>query len=173
VAKSYPQAKGRSSGGRHFRIPHQVSGHPNFIKLTAYPNKLLIDLGRQFVGSNNGDLCATWSLMEGRGWKSRETLNDALRELEYYGFIVMTQQGDRKKPTLYALGWRNIDKATGEHRELLNTMPNSWKAERKKFIKPSTRRTSKNKKAKKSVTRNAGQTSTVCGSKNNVVGLPR
>jgi len=31
------------------------------------------DLGRQYNGKNNGDLCATWSMMAKRGWSSRST----------------------------------------------------------------------------------------------------
>lgn len=161
MAKTYSKNKGRrSSRGSFLALPKTVIDHDNFLKLSYHANKLLIDLGSQYYGTNNGDLCATWSFMVVRGWKSKETLNDALRELEYYGFIVVTQYGDRKKPTLYGLSWKEIDKATGDCRHLLNKVSGNWKRVRKQFVNPSKRR-----RQKKSVTRYTGQTGTAVGAK--------
>jgi len=157
---SYEKNKGRAKNKRYFALPHHVTGHPNYIKLSGFANRLIIDIGRQYYGSNNGDLCATWSLMKERGWVSKETLNDALRELEHYGFIVVTQYGNRKKPTLYAIGWRRIDTSTGECKQLEGTVPNAWVIEKAPFVKPSAKR-----RLKKSVTRNTGQTGTEYGVK--------
>lgn len=152
--------KGRSSSKRYFGIPYTITECANFIKLSAQANKLLIDIGRQFRGSNNGDLCATWSVMSLRGWKSRETLNDALRELEYYGFIVVTQYGNRKLPTLYALTWLKVDKSKKDTGITINQVPSGWRDEKAVFIKPSSRRLSKRAKQKKPVTLIACQTDT-------------
>lgn len=161
MAKTYSKNKGRrSSRGSFLALPKTVIDHDNFLKLSYHANKLLIDLGSQYYGTNNGDLCATWSFMVERGWKSKETLNNSLRELEYYGFIVVTRYGDRKRPTLYGFTWRRIDKAIGDCKHLANQITNDWKKVRKQFVSPSKRR-----KQKKSVTRLAGQTSTAGGAK--------
>lgn len=112
--KQLQRSKNRSGEGGFFAIPHSVTASSNFIKLSAHGVKLLIDLGGQYRGKNNGDLCATWSLMKKRGWKSRSTLNKALNELLHYRFIVKTRQGGQHAASLYALTWKNIDECGGK-----------------------------------------------------------
>ncbi len=58
-------------------------------------------------------LCATWKLMKARNWRSKDTLNKALRELLDTGFIECTRQGGRHKASLYALTWLPIDECNG------------------------------------------------------------
>jgi hypothetical protein len=82
--------------------------------LSSHAIKLLNDLGLQYNGKNNGDLCATWSIMEMRGWKSSSTLYKAINELLGHGFICKSRQGGRHKPTLYALTWNNINECKGK-----------------------------------------------------------
>jgi hypothetical protein len=76
--------------------------------------KLLIDLTAQFKGFNNGDLCLTWSNMEKRGWKSRDTLNKARDELLKIELILISRRGDRRKAQLYALTFLAIDECNGK-----------------------------------------------------------
>lgn len=152
---NYPTAKNRSEDKRFFGLPYRITKHPNFTLVSAQGVKLLVDIGRQYMGSNNGDLCATWSIMSKRGWKSKETLSDAVQELEHYGLIVMTQEGGRNKPNLYALAWRKIDKSKMPDYWKVGQIPGSWKNNAKKFIKPSTIRRDRKKKV-----RNACQIST-------------
>jgi len=76
---------------------------------------MLNDIARQYNGKNNGDLVATWKVMQPKGWSSKTTLKKAIDELIYYGFIVMTQQGgisvgEKQRPNLYAVTWQRIDK---------------------------------------------------------------
>lgn len=66
--------------------------------------KLFIDLASQFNGHNNGQLVASFALMEKRGWRSEDTLFKARRELEALGLVQETRKGQRpNKATWYAL----------------------------------------------------------------------
>lgn len=154
----YSKAKGRGGNKGHLGLPKEVIEHDNFTKLSAYGNKLLIDLGQQFKGKNNGDLCATWVFMVERGWKSKDTLNNALRELEYYGLIVQTQAGGLNKPSLYALSWNRIDKADKLADWNVGDRPGTWKQAKRLFISPS-----KKRQRKKTQVRQAGQSGTPHG----------
>lgn len=79
------------------------------MKLSAHAVKLLVDLLAQYRGDNNGDLCATWTMMQARGWKSRDTLARALAELVAAGFVTQTRQGGRHAPSLYAVTFYALD----------------------------------------------------------------
>lgn len=106
--------KGRSESGGYFGIPHAVMRSPNFRALSAHALKLLVDLGGQFRGANNGDLSAAWNVMRPLGWKSRDTLTRALAELLHFGVIEKTRQGGMHRCSLYALTWRPIDECDGK-----------------------------------------------------------
>ena len=102
-------AKKASAKERFFAIPYNILQTQNFIRLSGNAIKLLVDLGMQYNGSNNGDLCATWSTMKKRGWKSKSTLYHSIQELVHYGLIEKSSQGGRHKPTLYCLTWKNVN----------------------------------------------------------------
>jgi len=101
--------KNRKDAGTYFGLPHAVMDSPNYMQLSAKSVKLLNDIGRQFHGFNNGDLCATYSLMQKRGWVSKNTLEEALNELLHYGLILLSRQGGRHRASLYALTWHPIN----------------------------------------------------------------
>lgn len=166
MASSYSKAKGRSGKETYFGLPRRVIEHGNFSKLSAYGNKLLIDLGQQYKGFNNGDLCATWVFMNKRGWKSKETLNNALRELEHFGLIVQTQAGGLNRPSLYAFTWRKIDKADKHSNWKVGDIPRCWNQSKPIFKKPT-----KKYGAKKTQVRLAGQYGTADGAVSNKNGL--
>lgn len=155
---SYSKAKGRGGEKGHLGLPKEVIEHDNFTKLTPYGNKLLIDLGQQYRGKNNGDLCATWVFMVERGWKSKDTLNNALRELEYYGLIVQTQAGGLNRVGLYALSWKQINKAEKGGEWKVGDTPRTWKQTKKLFVSPS-----KKRQRKKTQVRQTGQSGTPHG----------
>lgn len=126
--EKYRRTIGRSQTGSFLALPHSLMEHPNFSSMSPRAVKLLLDLGAQYRGVNNGDLAMTWSIMEKRGWHSRDQLRKARQELLYRGFIVITRQGGRNLATLYALTWRQIDECGGK----LDTRPtktasNNWK----------------------------------------------
>jgi hypothetical protein len=90
-------------------MPANVLRSAQFASLSARSVKLLMDLLSQFRGNNNGDLCATWTLMQRRGWRSRDTLAKAIRELQIGGWIAMTRQGGMHAPTLYGVTFFALD----------------------------------------------------------------
>ena len=114
MARTRRKNVGRADSGGFLALPHAVLDSPNFRALSAHGVKLLCDLGRQYRGTNNGDLCATWSLMRVRGWRSRDTLGLALAELLHFGLIERTRQGGMHQCSLYALTWNAVDDCKGK-----------------------------------------------------------
>ncbi len=122
MAITRDKAKGRRESGTFIPLPTSVLNHQNFTRLSGNALKLLMDLLSQLRLTkggtvNNGDLCATWSMMKKRGWKSSATLQNAKNELIHYGFIVLTRQGQRlrkDKPCLYAITWWAINDCKGK-----------------------------------------------------------
>jgi hypothetical protein len=107
-------AKGRRKKGKFFMIPERVFKHKDFISLSSRALKLLIDIGCQYNGYNNGDLCGASKLMKKRRWTSNDQLDKAKKELVEKGFLLITRQGGRKRPTLFALTWLPIDECKGK-----------------------------------------------------------
>ena len=98
----FKDAQARREGGGFVPLPFVVIRSQSFTRLSAHAVKLLNDLLAQYKGDNNGDLCAAWTLMQPRGWKSKDTLNKALEELLAGDWLEVTRQGGRHKATLYA-----------------------------------------------------------------------
>jgi len=67
--------------------------------------RLLVDLLSQlgFNAKGNGDLGASMTVMEVRGWTSKSALAGAVKELQAVGLLVVTRQGGRRRCSLYAL----------------------------------------------------------------------
>jgi hypothetical protein len=101
------KVKGRREGWLFDAFPRDCAAHRNYIDMSAHGKCLLHDLF-------NGDLSATWNQMKERGWKSRDTLNKAQRELETRGWIVRTRQGGKNHPTLFALTFQPIHHCSGK-----------------------------------------------------------
>lgn len=112
--KKNPLSPERREKGGFAAIPHCLLESPLFIGLSAHAVKLMMDLASQYKGFNNGDMTIAWTIMEIRGWKSRETLNNARKELLYKGLIEITRMGDRRRPHLYALTFFAIDECNGK-----------------------------------------------------------
>lgn len=116
------KAKGRRESGFFIALPMNVIEHPNYINLSMAAHKILNGLFIQIrfkQGNiiNNGDLCATWSIMKNRGIGSQETASKGIKELIYYGFIILTRQGEAlrsDKPNLYGITWWAIDECDGK-----------------------------------------------------------
>ena len=106
-------ARKRESGG-YVAFPHILLRSETLKRLSAIALKLLVDLLAQYKGNNNGDLCAAWTLMEKRGWKSRDTLGKAIRELKVAKLIEVSRQGGRHAATLYALTFFAVDECHGK-----------------------------------------------------------
>lgn len=114
MSRTRKKSKGRSENGGFLGLPHELLNSTNFRNLSAHAVRLLIDIGSQYRGGNNGDLTAAWKIMSARGWKSRDTLNKALTELLHFGMIEKTRHGGRNRCNLFALTWRAIDDCSGK-----------------------------------------------------------
>lgn len=111
----YKNAKEKRDGGAFFTLPASVLNGAAYLGLGAHARMLLFDLLAQYRGNNNGDLCAAYSLMKRRGWRSTHTLQTAKTELLDAGLIVETRKGARpNKASLYALTWFALDDCDGK-----------------------------------------------------------
>lgn len=127
MAKDYPTAKGRSASKPFFRWPKEVLHSSQYAALGAHDVKLLNDLGAFYKGDNNGDLSAAWKLMAKRGWRSKGTLAASIKSLTDTGFLMVTRQGGRNMPTLFAITFHDIDECAGKHTIKPQRAPNTWK----------------------------------------------
>ena len=109
MAHTREKFKARRNTGWFFRFPVEVLDSPAYCGLSFKARALLLDMGAQYRGNNNGDLAAPWSWMRRRGWKSKDTLRRALCELLEMGMIEMTRRGGLHCPNLYAVTWLGID----------------------------------------------------------------
>lgn len=115
MGSPYAKAKGRRGGETFLALPHAVLKCDNYKQLSHIARSLLVDIARQYNGSNNGDLTACYSFLKERGWKSKTTISKHIKELIHYGMIIKVQAGGincggRKRPSLYAISWTKIDK---------------------------------------------------------------
>ena len=109
-------------------LPKACLNHSNYLGLSAYAVKLLLDIYVQYSGFNNGDFNCTWSLMKKRGWKSESTLNKVKKELLNTGWIILTRQGGKNRCSLYAVSFQSIDDCKGKlDIPTTNTAPGNWK----------------------------------------------
>ena len=128
MARSRSKTKGKKERGRFMAIPTQVLISEEYYMLNGWETKLLIDICAQYNGKNNGDLCAAWSVLKQRGWKSPATLSRALSKLLATRFLIKTRQGGRNLASLYAVSFRAIDEC-GDKIDIEPTIapPNSWR----------------------------------------------
>lgn len=120
--------KGRAETAPFVQLPRRVLRHPKFLHLPSRALRFLIGLLAQYYGSNNGDLEMTWKTAEEYGWKSRDTLNSARKDLLDAGFIVVSRQGGKNIPTLFAVTFYPIDYCRGKlHIPETVTPPDDWK----------------------------------------------
>ena len=109
MARNVSKSKNRSTNKRFVGLPYECVIHENYIALSSHAVKLLIDIYLQYNGRNNGDLSAPWSLMKARGWRSPGTLNRAIKELLFYGWIIRSRVGGLNKCALYAVTFQAVD----------------------------------------------------------------
>jgi len=158
VARTREKMKGRRSNGArgYSQLIHEYFQSPEYAGLPPRAVKLLIDLMCQFRGSNNGDLCAAWRLMHRVGWTSKDQLEKAITELLVCDWIMVSRQGGRRIPTLYALTFLQINECGGKLDIPATRDPfHSWKREGMSLRRSPVI----------SLPRPAGQTAPPCGSK--------
>jgi hypothetical protein len=106
-------------GGQWLALPMVVLQAKRFYALSPSATKLLFAICSQWMGLNNGDLCAAMSVLEQRGWRSTSTLARALAELLNAGFIAKTRLGGRNRCALYGLTWLPLGRAEKMDPELV------------------------------------------------------
>jgi hypothetical protein len=130
VALSRAKSKGRSDGRKFVKAYREVLESDEYAALSAYAIKLMFDLYTQFRGNNNGDLCAAWSVMKARGWRSPGTLHQATRELLEKGWIITARKGGRNKASLFALTFLPVDECKGKLDISATTVAsNAWRGD--------------------------------------------
>lgn len=108
--RRFKDAKSKRDGASFVPLPHAVLESAAYLALSARGKALLLDLLAQYRGNNNGDLCAAFSVMRKRGWRSEQTLFAARRELEAAGLIHETRKGARpNRATLYGFTFYALD----------------------------------------------------------------
>ncbi len=142
MARDRIKAKGRRDGGAFVALPCDVLTHSNFSRLSAKGTKLFTDLCAQLNmkrggPNNNGDLTIAWSIMSKRAWSSKQTLYSARDELLHYDWIILTRQGGRHVPSLYALTFFAINECGGklEIGETVTAL-GTWKTEKPTWVPP-------------------------------------
>lgn len=96
--------------GGFLMLPHVLLNCAKFRALSSSAVKLLLDIGSQYNGKNNGDLAVAWKLMKPKGWRSEATLNRAKKELLQAGFIAETRKGRLPNLcSLYGITWQPLN----------------------------------------------------------------
>lgn len=129
-------------GGSAFMIPLSLLRHTNFARLSPNACKLLLDLGRQYSGFNNGYLSAATKILKPFGWRSETTIREAVLECEHFRLIVRTRQGGRNRCNLFAFTWRRIDEREHKLLDMRGTLKPSdaWKADQPDYQRKTRKR---------------------------------
>lgn len=114
MARTRVKTKNRSENGSFVIVPHALLECANYSSLTPRAVKLFYDLYAQYKGSNNGDFSMPWSMMQTKGWNSKDQLNKARLELIEKGFIMQTRQGGKNRCSLYGVTFQTIDECGGK-----------------------------------------------------------
>lgn len=108
-----------------FVQPKALMAHPDYRELSPSALKVLMVLGYQYNGRNNGNLAATHTMMETWGGMAEATLSRALKELQERELIIKTRTHykgrDGARPALYGLTWVPIDECPGKGLEVAAT----------------------------------------------------
>lgn len=109
MAAKRERVKNRKQTKTFLMLPHELLHSEEYSCLRGNEIKLLIDIGSQYNGYNNGILKSTMEIMKKRGWNSPTTLQRAKRMLLEKGFVICTRIGGKNRPSYYALTWLPID----------------------------------------------------------------
>ena len=106
-----PKRKSKSRDGTGFSaLPWTVLDSPAYMSLAYSSRALLIELARQYTGSNNGKLVVCEKALRPRGWSSSATIHKAKAELLSVRLISETRKGHKpNKASWFALTWLSLD----------------------------------------------------------------
>ncbi|XGA78585.1 hypothetical protein OR573_08580 [Halomonas sp. CH40] len=107
-----------STPGGFLALPKLLMEQRDFRELSPSALKVLMVLGSQYNGRNNGDLSATHSMMDDWGGMAKATLAKSLRELQDKNLIVKTRENrhgrEGARCALFGLTWQTIDDCPGK-----------------------------------------------------------
>ncbi|MGQ7244428.1 hypothetical protein ACUN9V_13340 [Salinicola sp. V024] len=107
-----------SAPGGFLALPKLLMEQRDFRELSPSALKVLMVLGSQYNGRNNGNLAATHSMMDGWGGMAKATLAKSLRELQDRNLISKTRDNrhgrEGARCALFALTWHTIDDCPGK-----------------------------------------------------------
>ncbi len=126
MVQKLERVKNRRKKPPFFALPRACTDHWNYARLSSKAVKLLVDLGAQLRGNNNGNLTVAFNVMKKRGWTSKSSLEKAWKELLETGWIVKTRQGGRNFPSLYALTFEPINECGGKLDRGSTDRPLGW-----------------------------------------------
>lgn len=127
---------GRDAGG-FVALPWAVLDSAAYQALSHPAKALLMEIARQYVRDNNGKLLCSLAYLSKRGWKSRDVLTRAKRELLAAGLIFETCKGARpNKASWYAVTWQTLDRHPGYDPEAANFRRSAYME--KQILRPST-----------------------------------
>lgn len=125
MSRSRLRAKGRREAGRFAQIPDNVLRSAGFQSLPGGAIRLLLALAAQYNGHNNGDLSAAMTVVRPYGFRSDDTLSNAVAALCQAQLIVRTRSHcrtrDGRRCALYALSWKSINDCPGKGLEVRPT----------------------------------------------------
>ena len=99
----------KDPNGAHSRIYHSLHDTVAFRVLSGNAVKLYVDMRRNLLATNNGNLSAALSDLKHRGWSSSSTLSKSLYQLRALGFIAVTREGGLKQGTRVCSLYRFTD----------------------------------------------------------------
>lgn len=111
MARGKFKGSGIKRDGRTFvALPTVVLDSPGYRALSHTARSLLVDIARQYTGHNNGKLVACAKYLAPMGWKSNNTVQNALQQLLACGLVVETRKGGFPNTAAwYALAWCDLD----------------------------------------------------------------
>lgn len=137
--------------GRFLALPHQVLDSAAFIGLSAPASRLLLDVGHQYMGSNNGKLLCTLSYLKRRGWNSNDTLARARTELEAARLIQKCREAMKPhRAAWWGICWKPLD-----YDPLMDIKPFDFAVNQ--FLLVENAKSKKNAKCKKTLNRETVQ----------------
>ncbi|MDN3523520.1 hypothetical protein [Halomonas ramblicola] len=124
MAKKKPKVDWGPMGA--FSIPKRVMDLEDFRTLSPSAKTVLLALGFQYNGKNNGNLSATHNTMQEWGGMAKATLAKSLRELQDRNLIMKTRQNQHGREgarcALYAFTWAPIDDCPGKMLDVTPTI---------------------------------------------------
>lgn len=113
MARKNRTDESREPGG-YCALPWCVIDSQAYQSLSHPAKALLIELARQYVRDNNGRLLLSMRYLNTRGWRSKDVIERARRELVDVKLIYQTVQGCRpNRASWYALTWYTLDRLPG------------------------------------------------------------